>query len=308
MSKPKLCSNGLFQPQKDGEDPFYALTRDAPFAEARKERIERLWNKYEPLAPRRFRDKLQIEFYQRWWEMCVGVGLCNLSMPLVTNKRDSGPDFRVDTDEGRVWVEAVAPGPGTESDAVPPPLFSGVADVPMRECLLRLTQGMEGKLKQAEKHAEDGVILSGDPYVIAISSCRLNFHGWSLNFPQPIMLRILAGAGDLVISPISQPSKYSARQALVSRDSRAPVDLALFESDRFARVSAVLYSALDPLVPDGGDYPEGSFEMFLNPQRSVDVPPAVTSRIPTWSQTRSEGGHVEWERIDLTKQLKTDSS
>jgi len=288
--------DNLLQATRKGEDALYTLIRDDKRGEPNRQRLEQMWLEYRPHAPRSFRKKLQFEFHQRWWEMYLTLGLVRLGFPVSTFSQDDRPDILLDFDDTKVWVEAVAPKPGTKGDAVPESVVNGVQDLPIRECLLRLTQAVTDKQERLNCYVQRGIVSEKDAFVVAVSACALNQFGSLLEWPQPVMLRVLAGAGDLAI-PLSKNSKpYSKRQETTVRDSGSLVNLSLFYSDEFSSVAGVLYSNQDPL--NAPIAPEESFEFFLNPKSKaeVKVPLTLMQRMPTWSEDRSTEEEVVWKR------------
>lgn len=284
----------LFQRRRLGEDELYARIRDHVRGEPHRQRLEQMWSDYRVYAPRGFRKKFQFEFHQRWWEMYLTLGLHRLGFPISTSSGDDRPDLLLKFGNTKVWIEAVAPTSGKKSDAVPQPVVNGVKDLPMRECLLRFTQAITAKRDAFTCYIQRGIISDADCLVVALSACGLNQFGTLLEWPQPVMLRVLAGAGDLAIPLSGQATAYSKRKNATFRDSGSPVDLALFYSTEFSQVAGVLYSKQDPLNAPAA--PEESFEFFLNPKGRAEVPRAITERLATWSEERSAGQEVVWKR------------
>lgn len=287
-------TDNLFQSTRPGEDEFYARIRDDERAKPYRQRFEEMWSEYRLHAPQGFRKKLQFEFHQRWWEVYLTLGLCHLGLPVSTFFQDDQPDVLLDFGDAKVWVEAVAPNPGAKSDAVPKPVVNGVSDLPMQECLLRLTQAVTVKREALNCYVQRGIVSQADAFVVAVSACALNQFGSLLDWPQPVMLRVLAGAGDLAIPLNKSSAPYSKRKNAARRDSGAPVNLALFYSNEFSSVGGVLYSNQDSL--NAPIVPEESFELFLNPKSKVRLPRAITETIATWAEDSSSEERVVWKR------------
>jgi hypothetical protein len=284
----------LFQPSRRGEDELYGRVRDHERAVPNREQLDRMWLQYQSYAPRGFRKKLQFEFCQRWWEMYLTVGLCRLGFPIATSPHDDGPDLLIEFGSSKVWIEAVAPTRGMTSDAVPEPVVNGGCDLPMRECLLRLTQAVTAKRNAFHNYVQNGIVSEKDCQVIALSACGLNQFGTLLDWPQPVMLRVLAGAGDLTITLDGSAAAYSKRKDATLRDSGSPVELALFSSGGFNSIAGVLYSQVDLL--NSPVAPEESFEFYLNPNSEVIVPDIMTARMATWSEEQNTDQEVVWHR------------
>ena len=284
----------LFQDTRPGEDELYARIRDDLRGDPYRQQLEQMWVDYQNYAPKGFRKKLQFEFHQRWWEMYLTLGLHRLRLPIGTSSRDDQPDLLLKFESSKVWIEAVAPTPGTKSDAVPQPVVNGVEDLPMRECLLRFTQAITAKRDAFISYIQRGIVSEKDCLVVALSACGLNQFGDFLEWPQPVMLRVLAGAGDLAIPISGSSSAYSKRKDTTFRDSGSQVDLSLFYSVGFSSLAGVLYSKQGPL--NALSAPEKSLELFLNPKGRSEIPSAITEKIVTWSEERRTEQEVVWKK------------
>jgi hypothetical protein len=267
--------------------------RDDPKGGDLKEKIELLWREFESFAPKHFLQNAQIDFYQRWWEMYLTVGLLHLfsdsGFKVVTSKRDKGPDVKITNADGKcIWIEAVAPGPGNRDNpnSVPelpePGLDEAIViDLPENECLLRLAQALTSKNDGIKQYLEKEIIDQEDPCVIALSSCRLNQFGSQLDSPCPAPLKILAGCGNMVLNK-NEPPYLSKRQPIgkISRKT-APVTIPvrLFEDPTFDSISAVLYSSPDPL--NAPSDPESTFQKYLNSRAKVPLPSFFYNKIKT---------------------------
>ena len=230
--------------------------------------------------------------------MYLTIGLIRLCFPVSTFSQDDRPDMLLDFKETKVWIEAVAPKPGTKSDGVPEPVLNGVQDLPMRECLLRLTQALTEKRKRFSYYVQRGIVSENDVLVIALSACALNTFGSLLEWPQPVMLRVLTGAGDLAI-PLDLPhSPYSTRQDAILRNSGSPVDTVLFEKEEYRIISGVLYSNADPV--NAPLSPETTLSLFLNPKADVEVPIGIRKKIVTWREERRTGTEIVWTKTQPT--------
>jgi hypothetical protein len=133
----------LFLPTVAGEDAIYALIRDSndPLGEKYRTELNALWHVYRANAPKSFKDKLQIEFYSRLWEMYLTVGMDHLGFKFRSSPKDCGPDLVLEVDGKSVWIEAVAPSVGEigKPNSVPDPVpIGGSADFPINQCLPEL--------------------------------------------------------------------------------------------------------------------------------------------------------------------------
>ena len=184
------------------EDLGYLNTRDHPRGAEHKVFVEELWRRFRPYADSHFREKARHEFHQRFWEMYLGVSLLEHGFVLQPH-RDEGPDLCTCTAEGtRVWFEAVAPGPGSGHDQVPPvprsDLGEDVAEVPTEKILLRFTNALSKKQEKYGAALAKGIIRPDDGYVLAINSRGIRlvpFDG-----PMPLFVRAFLPYGPLQVA------------------------------------------------------------------------------------------------------------
>lgn len=281
------------------EDDLYRRLRDDPRGSDLKDRIEVLWKEYESVDPDRYRflREAQINFHQRWWEMYLTVGLLHASRfssyKVETSKQDKGPDIKVTTPDGeRIWIEAVAPDPGTGSDRVPEHEEDGVFDVPNKECLLRLYQALKMKQEKFEEYQHNGFVDRDDPCIIAISSCALNQFGHLLDFPCPAPLSVIAGADKMVLRRNNPP--YITKRQSIEKKSGFLVNTCAFEDPSFDIISAVLYSSEDPL--NAPLNPESTFQLFLNPRATNRLPKYFICHFSTW-YCKNDRKDEEWKKV-----------
>src|SRR5271154_1946498 len=106
-------------------------------------------------------------------EMYFAHALKFAGIKLVTRSERSpkrqGPDlFARDPD---VWIEAAAATPGTGPDK----LEWGHGKVPNDRFILRLTEEIEKKIEQLQRHIDRGYIRAGQSTVIAVSGAMLPY-------------------------------------------------------------------------------------------------------------------------------------
>jgi len=280
-------------------DDLYSRLKDDPAGSDLKDKIEDLWNEYKSFAPKRFLKEAQINFHQRWWEMYLTVGLLHASMNsginIKTSNLDIGPDIKINLPgEHVVWIEAVAPDPGKGDDRIPDHDEEGVFGLPRNECLLRLVQGMTAKKEQFNAYEINKIVNSEDSCIIAISSCALFQLGHLLNFPCPLLLCVLSGAHNMVLSK-NKPPFVSKRQGIVKASGNS-VSTCLLDDSSFDIISAFIYSSEDPLnAPIDA---ESTFKIFLNPNARNPLPKSFLKdiKIETWSREESDDG-ITWKKI-----------
>lgn len=284
----------FFRKSVKNESKLYARIRDYKGDFLVKSQIENMWEKYESLAPQKFLDKIQNNqsFHQRWWEMFLAIGLLNLNFKIITSPTDKGPDFKINLPSQIMNIEAVAPNIGNTDEAVPE-LLNGVHNFPEKELLLRITNSLESKLKVFNNYLEKGIVAYNDLNVIAISSCALNQFGSLMDFPAPILLKVLAGIGNLVLS---KRNNYFQNRNTIKKESGNFVDTNLFNLENYSKICAVLYSHSSPL--NSPDKPEITFQLFLNPSNSKNTNNILLKSfygIIIWHQTINDN-HIIWQK------------
>lgn len=142
-----------------------------------------------------FTDGTDDHFYAYLWEMLLASHLKNIFLDI--HSADEGPDFRIVCPDQTIWVEAICPSPSGLPDEWLRESRPGevrVWSLPHEEMVLRWTAAIKekkekltGRLKrdratgqevsrpvyEADGYAANGIVGPGDPYVIAVSSCRL---------------------------------------------------------------------------------------------------------------------------------------
>lgn len=186
------------------------------------------------------------QFFQQLWEMVLGCHLLDLGLAVQAPKGNA-PDFLVEHEGQRIWVEAICPTPkGVPAEFVkPPPGGTGVIDWPNDPVLLRWTHAIAEKRRKLERYREKGVVQPGDSYVIAVNGHWLGavmdsegISGWPW-----------AAEATLAIGPIQVTVnrntlewgdfQNSARSRVMNANN-AQVETDTFWSDHYVPVSAVL--------------------------------------------------------------------
>ena len=162
-----------------------------------KAHLEQLWQEYWEHADENFLREFPYRFHQRWFEMHLTVALKRTGLSVTSPK--PGPDVLLETNAGRIWIEAVAPtggDPAENADAVVDPSRpgqSGAFWLPRSNIALRVAQGFAEKSKVFANYIERGIVPEGDACVIAI-----NLHGipYAALDARGHLLAALYGVGD----------------------------------------------------------------------------------------------------------------
>ena len=104
--------------------------------------------------------------------MYLGCALLDLGFELVPHGRRpaAGPDLCICSEDRRIWIEAIAPQPGTGPDAVP---ASGEAGgwVPEARIVLRYRAAVEEKWRKRERiHQAEMCSMSSSSLRIRLSA------------------------------------------------------------------------------------------------------------------------------------------
>ncbi|MEW6659464.1 MAG: hypothetical protein AB1424_12465 [Thermodesulfobacteriota bacterium] len=105
------------------KDEAYRNVRDDPYFAKGKAYVELLWSRYHDLADRHFRQDARNHFLERFWEMYLAVTLREQGFQLI-RVGGKGPEFNFLHKGCKVWVEAIAPGPGDKEEDRVPDYFS----------------------------------------------------------------------------------------------------------------------------------------------------------------------------------------
>jgi hypothetical protein len=286
-------TSSFFLPRSATEHLLYAQIRDDLRRDKSKAQIESFWGKYRIHAPNRFLREAQVDFYQRWWEMFLSVGLLNLNFEISTDKKDRGPDIKVILPNNKVvWIEAIAPNIGKNKDALPP--IKNGDNLPEKEFLLRLHKALyEEKLIAFRRYRKKGLINADDHCIIALSSCALAQYGNLMDYPVPAPLKVLACAGN---PALSNKGNYVTCREKIETNKKRKADMSLFNMEDFSIISAVLYSNIDIL--NSPNTPELSFQLFVNTLANNPIGDASFDTIETWFEERRNESQVVWRVIN----------
>ena len=213
-----------------------------------------------------FTDGEDEHFYAYLWEMLLARHLKNI--PLDISSADEGPDFRIGRSDQIIWIEAICPSPSGLPDEwlrKPRPGEIRVRSLPHEEMVLRWTAALkEKKEKLAGRPERDrvtgegivrpgyldkGVVGPGDPYVIAVSSCRLSWlesdcHVGISQLPFAVEAVFPVGPIEVVINreTMETVDTHHGYRLYIRKPSGAEVPTDSFLNPAYAGVSAILGS------------------------------------------------------------------
>jgi len=227
-------------------DPGYLNIRRVPFVRPAKRYVERLWRVYAPYADRHFREDARKHFLQRYWEMYLAVALKDAGFTPV-KLTDKGPEFFIEIDGRRVWVEAIAPGGGQGPDKVSEFPLEEAFNVPTEQVLLRYTSALAEKHAKYRRDVEKGIVGPSDGYVLAINCREIPHARFGSVIPYVVQAFLPFGnaavAFDVRTGKIVD--KYFERRESVSKRNAAKISTTAFLDPAYAGISAIIHSAVD---------------------------------------------------------------
>jgi hypothetical protein len=281
---------------KPGKNPVYEEIRQAPEHRRTRRLIETWWAScWEYLDNNFLTGCRNSDFIACFWEMHLAATLVGHGWPLAKRRersrsiktQDRGPDFKLLT-EAPVWIEAVTPGPGQGSDAVPPLSPGCIREVLDDEVKLRLLQAIRDKAKDRRRFIETGIVGARDPYLIAINTSKIPNEP---DFEPSRLNRAVFGWG----MPVEEydweretavDEKMDDQDRILRKPSGNPVSTRIFldredPSDPnylgYEGVSAILSSWLGPahiesLLSSRWPFLADAFEVVHNPLSSNALP------------------------------------
>jgi len=239
----------LFDKNKGVKDPLYLKIRDdSDFKEVRN-RLEKLWQIYQPYADRKFKAGFREDLVARFWEMYVGSMLIQEGKEL-EKSGDIGPDICVKGSQ-KIWIEAVAPSQGCGKDKVPE--MEGSGWVPEDKITLRVCHAIKEKFEKYQEYIEKGHISENDPYIIAINSSRVP--GIDGGSDPPYIIRAAFPIGSLAVrvNPKTFEKIWEGYQykGEIVKENKTPIETKIFLSPEYEGISAIIYSGVWPY-----DYPD----------------------------------------------------
>ena len=284
MRKPP---QSFFLPGEDC-DPGYLNIQRVPFVRPAKRYVERLWRTYAPYADRHFREDARRHFLQRYWEMYLVVALKDAGFTPI-RLADEGPEFFIEIDGRRVWVEAIAPGGGHGPDKVPEFPFGEAFNVPTEQVLLRYTNALAEKHAKYRRDVEKGIVEPDDGYVLAINCREIPHARFGGVIPYVVQAFLPFGnpavAFDIRTGMIVD--KYFERRESVSKLNAVKIPTTAFLDPAYAGISAIVHSAVD-----AANSPVVLGEEFLVLHNPLASRPIGTGTFSRWRQYVFESNRI----------------
>ncbi|MDD5703822.1 MAG: hypothetical protein PHU23_17450 [Dehalococcoidales bacterium] len=272
-------------------DPVYRKVRDNPnnnpeLTEA-KCFVASLWTRYKNLNvnDRNFLQEAKKDFLARFWEIYLAVALSEHGFELKKD-RSAGPEFYFIHNGRKVWVEAVAPGPGVKEDDLVPDYFSSevtkikggmleIVEIPEEKIILRYTNAIDKKREKYQDALTKGIIGNNDLYLLAINSRGIPYASRWMGIPYFVKALIPFGEEavlwDTKTGEIGKPF-YQKRERIIKAKG-SPVPTTAFLNPEFSFISAILHSGVDCISSHTilGD----DFIVLHNPTADHPIDPTV---------------------------------
>jgi len=138
-------------------------------------RIIELFQFLDGLEDPHFEQELDRDPHARLWEMMLAKILSSAGYE--PTSAACGPDFIIEKDGKRIFIEAICPGPGDEGNpnSVPPIVYGAPVfqDVPVPQIVLRIRSALEEKKRKYAQYLAQGIVSEGDICIIAVSSSKI---------------------------------------------------------------------------------------------------------------------------------------
>ena len=245
-------------------DLLYELNRDHEGRAHVRELVEDLWSRFARLnGDPHFLSDARANFHQRTWELVLAGVLDEAGLQLVGVAADA-PDVCIGAEAGAVWVEAVAPTPGTGGDRAERIITReeqtalgsrAIYLLDHDKMILRYTAALRDKASLTKHKSggsksqyvgfrDRGVIAESDPFVVAINAGLID--DADLERHVPTIVRAVLPIGEAVYSlPIGfegEPRVDFPYSDVVAKASGAAVSTSAFLSQEYENVSAILFS------------------------------------------------------------------
>ena len=276
MRQDKMTACEPFFTEGDAKDQAYVNVRDELRLAHAKSFTEALWQKSAPYLDPDKRRKAKDQFLQNFWEMYL---TCTLLEQGFEPKRvgGEGPEYYVEVNNRRVWIEAMAPEAGTHDDRVPEITYGEACPVPTEQILLRFTSALDTKNRQYKRALEKGIVKQDEPIILAINSRAIPHAPYGAELPYFLKAFLPIGNLQTPINPESMEcieASYQYKDNILKANG-SPVHTNSFLNLDFAHFTAVIHSGVDCVnhpASLGAD-----FSVLHNPKSTFQLPEQLFS-------------------------------
>lgn len=203
--------------------------------------VEYLWRDYSEFADKNFLSDAKNHFHQRFWEMYLSVTFIRRGYKIIKTP-DESPDVCILMNEKKLWIEAVAPGPGTGLDQIPIPEFGKASWVPTDKIALRYLHVLNAKFDNYQKYVKKGIVGSSDIFVIAINCNKVPHAYFGSTLPYHVQALLPIGPPNVIIDVANDSiveTGYSFKDSVV-KNSGSKVEKKAFTDPKYSGISAVM--------------------------------------------------------------------
>ncbi len=244
-----------------------------------RERIIDLFRFLDGLEDPHFEQELDRDPHARLWEMMLAKIL--KSEGYEPKSANRGPDFIVEKDGERIFLEAISPGPGDEGNpnSVPPIVYGApiATDVPVAQIVLRIRSALDEKKRKYAQYIEQGIVSESDICIIAVNSSKIDR---ASGLWPPAIMRATHGLGNPYV--VFGQGEGAVDEGIESCESilkvnGEDVDTTFFLSEDNSLISAVLYSDCSFFSLAFDLFEESIF--IHNPKARVPLPVGFIKRL-----------------------------
>ncbi|MBA4391224.1 MAG: hypothetical protein C0399_09820 [Syntrophus sp. (in: bacteria)] len=240
-----------------------------------RERIINLFGFLDGLEDPHFEQQLDQDPHAQLWEMMLAKIL--KSEGYKPTRAKAGPDFVVEKDGKRIFIEAICVGPGEEDNPNSVPQI--VCEVPIAPCVpveqivLRICSALRDKKLKYDNYLKKGIVSESDICIIAVSTSKIG-HASSGLYP-PVIMRATHGLGNqyVVFTHGEEAVEEGIEQCKSILKVGVPdgIDTTFFLSGANNLISAILYSGCS-FFSLGFDL-FGQSKLIHNPKAHVSLNP-----------------------------------
>lgn len=202
---------------------------------------EALWKLFAPYADKDFLTQFVLRFHERWFEMYLGAHFLQQGVRL-HQVAPPGPDFLVEIDGRRIWIEAICPTGG--EPGMPDTIVRGDGLTPWNLIALRIRGAVEEKKRKYDRYLDQGIVRTKDDLLIAVNVSAIPY---ARDDAERYVFRGLYGLGELVITfdlKTMRPVDHSNRQLATIEKLRsgAPIGVQPFIDGSMPTITAAIVS------------------------------------------------------------------
>ena len=246
--------------------------------------VECLWRDYSEFADKNFLSNAKNNFHQRFWEMYLSVTFVRKGFKVIKTP-DESPDVCIQMNGKKIWIEAVAPGPGTGLDQIPIPEFGKANWVPTDQIALRYLNVLNTKFHKYQTYVKKEIVGSSDIFVIAINCSKVPHAYFGSSLPYHVQALLPIGPPNVIFDVATDSivkTGYSFKDSVV-KNSGSKVEKKAFTDPKYSGISAVMNAIHEVAGYTMNQENLGvDFDFLHNP---LSINPLSTDTIP-WAQNR----------------------